>query len=153
VDGCFQTSSGSSPDAFSPTQTSQHPSGKAAETLGETKPDSKPVKMGKGAARPPEKLSAEEMEERRQKRREEQLGTKSDVSLRRRGITDTVPLCQIQSGSSDTESDTSDDKAVFHKRVQGGTVSYLRLRKEDDKQKEIARRGHSKKRTSKYKVP
>lgn len=44
---------------------------KAAETLGETKPDSKPVKMGKGAARPPEKLSAEEMEERRQKRREE----------------------------------------------------------------------------------
>ena len=72
------------------------------------------------------------------------------------GITDTVPLCQIQSGSSDTESDTSDDKAVFHKRVQGsrrGTVSYLRLRKEDDKQKEIARRGHSKKRTSKYKVP
>ena len=35
--------------------------------------------MGKGAARSPEKLSAEELEERRQKRREEQLGTKSDA--------------------------------------------------------------------------
>lgn len=42
------------------------------------------------------------------------------------GITDTVPLCQIQSGSSDTESDTSDNKAVFHKRVQGGDNQLLK---------------------------
>lgn len=51
--------------------------GKAAETLGETKAEVKSVKSGKGGTQSKEReeLSPEELEERRQKRREEHLGS------------------------------------------------------------------------------
>ena len=79
------------------------------------------MKVGKGAARPPEKFSAEEMEERRQKRREEQLGTKSDVSPKRAKETSlTLSHNAKFKVAVLTEFDTSDDKAVVcPKRAQG----------------------------------